>query len=132
MEAFHLIIDGQLKPGSMTMEVINPATGKLLADCPRADAEQLNDAVAAAKRAFPAWAKLTYAARRTMIHAISDGLAARLDEFAQLLTAEEGMPLHEATKEIHGSVALLKLLSSMELPNKSIPMPRTAQCPSPN
>ena len=54
MEAFHLIIDGQLKPGPMTMEVINPATGKLLADCPRADAEQLNDAVAAAKRAFPA------------------------------------------------------------------------------
>ena len=49
MEAFNLIIDGQLRPGSMTMEVINPATGKLLADCPRADAEQLNDAVAAAK-----------------------------------------------------------------------------------
>ena len=118
MEAFHLIIDGQLRPGSMTMEVINPATGKLLADCPRADAEQLNDAVAAAKRAFPAWAKLTYAARRTMIHAIADALAARLEEFAHLLTSEEGMPLHEATKEIHGSVALLKLLSSIELPDE--------------
>ena len=118
MEAFNLIIDGQLRLGSMTMEVINPATGKLLADCPRAAAEQLNDAVAAAKRAFPAWANLTYAARRTMIHAIADALAARLEEFAHLLTSEEGMPLHEATKEIHGSVALLKLLSSIELPDE--------------
>jgi len=115
MDAFHLIIDGQLKPGSMTMKVMNPATGKLIADCPRADAEQLNDAVAAAKRAFPAWANLTYAARRTMIHAISEALAARLEEFAHLLTLEEGMPLHESTKEIRGSVALLKLLSNMEL-----------------
>jgi acyl-CoA reductase-like NAD-dependent aldehyde dehydrogenase len=118
MEVFNLVIDGQLRPGSMSMEVINPATGKLLADCPRADAEQLNEAVAAAKRAFPAWAKLTYAARRAMIHAISDALAARLDEFSLLLTSEEGMPLHEATKEIHGSVALLKLLSNMELPDE--------------
>jgi acyl-CoA reductase-like NAD-dependent aldehyde dehydrogenase len=118
MKAFHLIIDGQMRSGSMTMEVINPATGKLLADCPRADAEQLNDAVAAAKRAFPAWANLTYAARRTMIHAIADALAARLEEFAHLLTSEEGMPLHEATKEIHGSVAILKLISSIELPDE--------------
>ncbi len=102
----------------MTMEVINPATGKVLADCPRADAQQLNDAVAAAKRAFPAWAKLTYAVRRTMIHAIADALAARLEEFAHLLTSEEGMPLHESTQEIHGSVALLKLLSSMQLPDE--------------
>jgi acyl-CoA reductase-like NAD-dependent aldehyde dehydrogenase len=125
MEAFNLIIDGQLTPGSTTMEVINPATGKLLADCPRADAKQLNDAVAAAKRAFPAWANLTYAARRTMIHAISDALAARLEEFAHLLTSEEGMPLHEATKEIRGSVALLKLLSSFELPDEVLKDTRT-------
>ncbi len=43
MEAFHLTIDGQIRPGSMTMEVIDPATGKLLADCPRADAECLDN-----------------------------------------------------------------------------------------
>jgi acyl-CoA reductase-like NAD-dependent aldehyde dehydrogenase len=115
METFNLLIDGQMRPGSMTMEVINPATGEVLADCPRADAEQLNDAVAAAKRAFPAWAKLTYAARRAMLHAIADALAARLEEFARLLTSEQGKPLHEATKEIHRSVAILKMLSNLEL-----------------
>jgi acyl-CoA reductase-like NAD-dependent aldehyde dehydrogenase len=115
MEPFHLLIDGQMTPGSMTMDIVNPATGKVLAECPRADAQQLNDAVAAAKRAFPAWAKLTYGARRTMIHAIADALAARLEEFAHLLTSEQGKPLHEATKELRGSVAILRMLSNFEL-----------------
>jgi acyl-CoA reductase-like NAD-dependent aldehyde dehydrogenase len=114
MDAFNLLIDGQMKPGSMTMEIMNPATGKVLAECPRADAQQLNEAVAAAKRAFPAWAKTTFAARRTMIHAIADALAGRLEEFAHLLTSEQGKPLHESTKELYGSVAILKLLSNLE------------------
>jgi len=118
MEAFNLLIDGQMMPGAMTMEVINPATGKWLADCPRADAEQLNEAVAAAKRAFPAWAKLTYAARRAMIHAIAGALSARIEEFAHLLTSEQGKPLHEAIKEMYGSIAILKMLSSIELPDE--------------
>jgi acyl-CoA reductase-like NAD-dependent aldehyde dehydrogenase len=115
MEAFNLLIDGRMTPGAMMMDVLNPATGAVLAECPRADAEQLNEAVAAAKRAFPAWAKLTYAARRTMIHAIADALAARTEEFAHLLTSEQGKPLHEAMKEMYGSVAILKMLSSLEL-----------------
>jgi acyl-CoA reductase-like NAD-dependent aldehyde dehydrogenase len=115
METFNLLIDGQMRPGSMLMEVINPATGKFLAVCPRADAEQLDEAVAAAKRAFPAWAKTSHVAKRAMIHAIADALAARLEEFARLLTSEQGKPLHEATKEIHRSVAILKMLSNLEL-----------------
>jgi acyl-CoA reductase-like NAD-dependent aldehyde dehydrogenase len=94
---------------------MNPATGIILAECPRADERQLNDAIAAAKRAFPAWAKTSYVARRAMIHAIADALAARLEEFARLLTSEQGKPLHEATKEMNRSVAILKSLSNLEL-----------------
>jgi len=118
MEAFNLLIDGQMKPGAMTMKITNPATGKILAECPRADERQLNDAIAAAKRAFPAWAKTSHAAKRTMIHAISDALAARLEEFAQLLTSEQGKPLHETKKELNGAVAILKILSNLELEDK--------------
>jgi acyl-CoA reductase-like NAD-dependent aldehyde dehydrogenase len=71
MKAFNLLIDSQMKPGSMTMEIMNPTTGKILAECPRPDERQLNDAIAAAKRAFPAWAKTSHTAKRTMIHAIA-------------------------------------------------------------
>jgi len=55
--------------------------------------------------------KQVIAAKRTMIHAISDALAARLEEFAHLLTTEQGKPLHETKKELKGAVAILKMLS---------------------
>ena len=53
---FQLLINGQRTPGAATLDVINPATGKLLTTCARADKAQLDAAVAAAKSAFPAWA----------------------------------------------------------------------------
>src|ERR1700722_6644568 len=50
---FNLLINGRLVPGAATFDVINPATEDLLAVCPRADLNQLNQPVAAAKAAFP-------------------------------------------------------------------------------
>ena len=55
MNHFHLLIDGMLVGGAGTLDVINPATGKILTAAPRADRAQLERAVAAAKTAFPQW-----------------------------------------------------------------------------
>ena len=48
MSDYKLLINGELKAGDLTMPVINPATEEVLADCPRASEDQLNEAVAAA------------------------------------------------------------------------------------
>ena len=61
---FQLLIDGTLQAGASTIDVINPATGQVLAVAPRADSIQ---AVAAANRAFPNWSALSYAERRTYL-----------------------------------------------------------------
>ncbi len=118
MKPFHLIINGHTVPGALTMDVINPATGDVLTTCPRADAKQLDQAVQAAKAAFPAWAKLTMSARRAKIMAIAEALEARIVELAQLLTAEQGKPLREAMGEIGGSAAILRILAGLDLPPK--------------
>ena len=55
MSDFRLLINGKLVEGAGTLDVINPATGRILTAAPRADQAQLNLAVAAAKTAFPAW-----------------------------------------------------------------------------
>ena len=55
MSEFRLLIDGKLVEGADTLDVINPATGKVLTTAPRADRAQLDQAVAAAKTAFPIW-----------------------------------------------------------------------------
>lgn len=115
---YSLLINGRLVPGASTMEVINPATGTVLAICPRADEAQLNQAVAAAKAAFPAWSKLGIAERRAKLMTIADGIEARLNEIAQLLTAEQGKPIADAMGEVGGSAYILRTLAAMELPSK--------------
>jgi acyl-CoA reductase-like NAD-dependent aldehyde dehydrogenase len=118
MKEFNLLINGRFTPGALTMDVINPATGKVLAISPRADAKQLDTAVQAAKAAFPAWSRLSVATRRAKIMAIADGVEARLDELARLLTAEQGKPLREAMGEIGGAAAVLRILAALDLPDK--------------
>jgi acyl-CoA reductase-like NAD-dependent aldehyde dehydrogenase len=49
---FKLLIDGDLVDGADSLPVVNPATGEPFATCARADAAQLERAIAAAKRAF--------------------------------------------------------------------------------
>src|SRR5882724_4864416 len=118
MKEFHLLINGRLTPGALTMNVVNPATGEAFAASPRADAKQLDAAVQAAKAAFPAWSRLNVAARRAKIMAIADGIESRLDELARLLTAEQGKPLGDAMGEIGGAAAILRILAGFDLPAK--------------
>jgi len=117
---FNLLINGKLVPGASTMEVINPATGEAFATCPRADAAQLEEAIAAAKAAFPAWSALTMADRRAKIMAIADAVEARIPEFARLLTSEQGKPLEHAMGEVGGGVAMLRILGGLDLPGKTL------------
>ena len=69
---YKLLINGELVDGESTMGVINPATEEVFATCPRADKNQLNQAVAAAKAAFPAWAAKSLDERRAVLNKIAD------------------------------------------------------------
>ena len=51
MPEYRMLINGQLVGAKINTDVINPATEKAIASCPRASEEQLNEAVAAAKAA---------------------------------------------------------------------------------
>ena len=101
--AYKMLINGKLVDGAKTLDVINPATGDVLAACPRADEAQLNQAVAAAKAAFPAWSAPSFAERRKKLEAIADALEARADEFARLLTQEQGKPLAAGDRRGHAA-----------------------------
>lgn len=127
MRDFKLLIDGRLTAGASTMEVVNPATGQVITECPRADLNQLNEAVSSAKKAFSAWSATDIAKRRQALVAIADALEARAGEFAQLITAEQGKPLVESTWEVQGTVVLIRMLSAMELSEKVLHEDDTGQ-----
>jgi len=97
---FSLLIDGAAANSSSSLDVINPATGRVFARCPAAGRDELDRAVAAARRAFPAWRDLSYAQRAERIHAFCESLKQHQDELARLLTMEQGKPLSQAKDEI--------------------------------
>lgn len=102
-----LLIDGQLVDGAATIDVVNPATGGLLVSAPRASAEQAEQAIASAKRAFPAWAATSFEERRACMERFAAAIEARSDEFARLLTQEQGKPLDQAYYEMMSAIAAL-------------------------
>ncbi len=116
--AYKMLINGKLVDGARTLDVFNPATGGVLARCPRADEAQLDQAVAAAKAAFPAWSALGFAERGRRLNAIADALEARASEFARLLTQEQGKPIDQATAEVAGAVAGMRYYAAAVVETK--------------
>lgn len=114
--AYKLLIDGELVDGVGTLDVIDPATGKVFETCARASADQLEQAIEAAQRAFPDWSRQSYAYRRQCLGKLADALEERQGEFARLLTREQGKPLTEAGYEVFGGIALLRWHAENELP----------------
>ncbi len=115
---FRLLINGRLVDGASTFDVINPATEELVARCPRADLNQLNQAVAAAKAAFPAWSATPIAQRREKLLQFAGALEARLEDIARLLTQEQGKPLAAAKGELFGAIYIIRTIAALDLPVK--------------
>ena len=87
-------IDGELVDAAdgQTEEVTNPATGEAIAEMQLSGAEDVDRAVAAAKRAFPGWAATTPGERAAAIIKLADLLEEHAEELADLEAADAGKP----------------------------------------
>ena len=83
-----------------TMEVLNPSTGEVIAEVPRASAEDVDRAVQAAKKALVEWLETTPAERAEMLLKLADALDEHGDEIAELESLNVGKPLSSARDEI--------------------------------
>jgi acyl-CoA reductase-like NAD-dependent aldehyde dehydrogenase len=113
---FKLLIGGKLVNGTTTFDVLNPATEQVVAACPRADISQLNQAVAAAKAAFPGWAATPLAERAQLLNKLADAIDAAAPQIAPLLTQEQGKPLGGAFFELMIASANIRGFAAMDLP----------------
>jgi SAM-dependent methyltransferase len=109
-----LTIDGRAVAAQATLEVVDPSTGKPFARCPDTSRQQLDEAMAAAQRAFPGWAS-DEAARRQALVACADALQARADEIARILSQEQGKPLARAVEEVHGASLWFRVTAGLPL-----------------
>jgi aldehyde dehydrogenase (NAD+) len=94
-----LFIDGEWVPssGAGRIDVIDASTEEVIGTIPEGTAEDVDRAVAAARRAFPAWSATPKDERAKHLRALSEGLAARSEEVGKLVSREVGMPVGLAT-----------------------------------
>jgi acyl-CoA reductase-like NAD-dependent aldehyde dehydrogenase len=114
---FALTIGGERRATPTTFDVVNPATEGIAGRAPAATRADLDDAMAAAQRAFPAWAA-DEEARRAALVAAADAVMAAAGRIAPVLTAESGKPLARATEEIYGVAHWTKYFAGLELPRE--------------
>ena len=95
------LIAGAWVEGSDSVDNINPSDlDDVIDSFTRADAAQVNEAVAAAKAAFPAWSTGPIQARATMLAAVASEIMARKEELGELLSREEGKTRPEGIGEV--------------------------------
>ena len=82
------------------IEVVEPATAEVMAEVPRAGADEVDAAVAAAKAAFPAWRAVTPGDRAAVMHRLADALAAESEMLVALEARNAGKPIADARGEI--------------------------------
>jgi aminobutyraldehyde dehydrogenase len=95
-----LLIDGVLVAGEGVVErILDPATGKCIAEVPEASPAQVNAAVAAADRAAGAWAQTVPKDRATLLLRLADRIEADGAAFAKLESDNTGKPLAAALND---------------------------------
>ena|ERR1700753_1727489 len=87
---FFNVINDELRGSKETHRVANPRTEELLWDAPVASAQDLDDAVSSALKAFPAWAKSTTAERQAALVKLGEVLRDHEEELTDILMKESG------------------------------------------
>ena len=97
-------IDGQWVEEKEYTEVFNPATGEEIVKVPLSDAQAVNEAVAAAKKAQKDWALVPAPQRAEILYEVGRLLKERKEHLAKLLTLENGKVLEEARGEVQEGI----------------------------
>ena len=77
-----------------TEDVVNPSTGETIAEAPLSSKEDVDRAVAAARKAFETWSVTTPADRSTALLALADAIDEHGEELADIESADAGKPRH--------------------------------------
>ena len=100
-----LYINGKWLEGSEgTFEVVNPATGKILANVQKGGESETKKAIQAANQAFESWSKTSPAQRAKLMNKMADLVEKDSERLATIMTMEQGRPIAQATAEIKTNV----------------------------
>lgn len=96
---YPLFINGEFKEVKSSQAIINPASGEVIAEVALASIEDIEAAIASARRAFDGgpWPRFSLAQRKEFLLKISQGILDKAQELARLETLNTGKPIKEST-----------------------------------
>jgi phenylacetaldehyde dehydrogenase len=109
-------IGGAWKPArsGATLPVIDPGTGRAIANIPASGSEDINDAVLAARHALESgpWSRMTAPDRGKLIWKLAEQIDAHAEELAQIESLDTGRPIFECRiVDVPGSVQMLQYMA---------------------
>jgi aldehyde dehydrogenase (NAD+) len=116
-EISHVYIDGRfVEPhGTELFDLHNPATGEVFGRVRLGDVEDARAAIAAARRAFPAWSRSTKTERIALLHRLFEVMDARKDDLVDAIILEYGAPISRATwMAAHASNSFMEAARTLE------------------
>ena len=122
-----LFIDGEEKAanGRETFPIVSPATGGVIAHSVDASDEDVDAAVASARRAFndPEWKGLSERTRAKLVYALGDTLEKHLDELYELETLNNGRPTRETRAQLARVPDLFRYNAGLALTRRDAVIP---------
>jgi aminomuconate-semialdehyde/2-hydroxymuconate-6-semialdehyde dehydrogenase len=109
------LIDGHMRPAvsGRTLDVHEPATGRVFAHCPDSAVDDVDLAVAAARRAMRGWAAMPAEARARLLGDLADRIEDEIDALAALESKDSGKPVALARRvDIPRAVANLRFFAA--------------------
>lgn len=111
-----LLVDGRSLRVERSIDVFNPSTGEVWMQCPAAGPDELDAAVAAARRAFSGWRATSIENRRGALLDAAQTIANHADELVELFAGEHGRPKAGIRDEILGAAYWMREIASLDLP----------------
>ncbi|BCG07817.1 NAD-dependent succinate-semialdehyde dehydrogenase [Buttiauxella agrestis] len=102
------LVNGEWRKLSATFDVLNPATGEVVAKVAKAGKKEAEEAIAAAAKAFPAWRAKTAKERSTILYKWFQLIIENKAWLGRLMTTEQGKPLKEAEGEVEYAASFIQ------------------------
>lgn len=123
-ESRPFLVHGQWKSGDLSVPVVDPFTGKLVAQVTQATESNVEEAIASTCLAAMAMERLPAHARYNILQQVAALIYRRRDQFAQVITAEAGKPITDAKREVGRAIQTFTVAAeeARRIPGEVIPL----------
>ncbi|MEV6013129.1 aldehyde dehydrogenase family protein [Streptomyces sp. NPDC051976] len=120
-----MFVGGKARPASDggTIDAVNPANGELIARIPNATASDVDDAVSAARQAYPSWRRLEPHQRAAALFSLATAIDEHAEELALLDVQDNGSPIREMRNDARVASAQLRYFAGLVLHTRGETIP---------